>query len=624
MEGITPVQAKVRSVVTGSTEPYYGETFASTPFASSLKTFLAMTASHGMYLSVGDVGAAFVSTCIDAEGISVIAPPGVVPQPNDPGYDDIMKNKVPEKFWCLLLKKSQYGLKRAPRLFQTALYTTLEAAGFIPTTAEPAIFKKVLKVSDVSPMVYKKYRGKERPQNTNKVFRIPRTNQEGETELVPATILALVHVDDILTSSDIPSLSTIEEDEGGMAQEFLKPLLAKCNFDLEGSRVATDSKTPTFFVGFEIRQSPDRKEVMLGVGGFVKGLVKKILGRDMTEKEWIQETTKWNGNPPYGKYLVPMVPKTMLVPIAEDEQPVTPDEFPYRTVIGASLWAGNVRGDIHQPLRQLARFGLKPTVKHVEAAKHMLRYMWLSADLNIRFSGKQNTSLPISHDLGMDSYPMNKLSHFTSARYGGKVYSVSKGKWVDKSFYKALKGEDPPAEGKIRIDDGDQFHDVDPNHCVYYDSSFQSTFDYRSVSGHVVMAANAAVDFGSFTQPVIAASTMEAEVLATTRGTNQLIHIKTLLEEFGMASPLEPTLSFEDNKAARIILSTPGRRKGAKHFERELARKHQYKKYGYVKYIYCPTDSMLADMFTKPLDYLTFIKFRRVIFNEPPEPLLED
>ena len=98
MEGITPVQAKVRSVVTGSTEPYYGETFASTPFASSLKTFLAMTASHGMYLSVGDVGAAFVSTCIDAEGISVIAPPGVVPQPNDPGYDDIMKNKVPENF----------------------------------------------------------------------------------------------------------------------------------------------------------------------------------------------------------------------------------------------------------------------------------------------------------------------------------------------------------------------------------------------------------------------------------------------------------------------------------------------------------------------------------------------
>ena len=103
---------------------------------------------------------------------------------------------------------------------------------------------------------------------------------------MPATILALVHVDDVLTSSDIPSLNTIEECEGGMAQEFLKPMLKKCNFDLEGSRVATDGKTPTFFVGFEIRQSPDRKEVMLGVGGFVKGLVKKILGRDMTEEEW--------------------------------------------------------------------------------------------------------------------------------------------------------------------------------------------------------------------------------------------------------------------------------------------------------------------------------------------------
>ena len=137
------------------------------------------------------------------------------------------------------------------------------------------------------------------------------------------------------------------------------------------------------------------------------------------------------------------------------------------------------------------------------------------------------------------------------------------------------------------------------------------------------MAANAAVDFGSFTQPVVAASTMEAEVLATTRGTNQLVHIKTLLEESGMANPLEPTLSFEDNKAALIILSTPGRRKGAKHFERELARKHQFKQYGFVEYIYCPSSKMLADMFTKPLDYPTFIKFRRIIFNEPEENFLE-
>ena len=32
---------------------------------------------------------------------------------------------------------------------------------------------------------------------------------------------------------------------------------------------------------------------------------------------------------------------------------------------------------------------------------------------------------------------------------------------------------------------------------------------------------------------------------------------------------------------------------------------------------------MLADMFTKPLDYPTFIKFRRIIFNEPEENFLE-
>ena len=130
--------------------------------------------------------------------------------------------------------------KRAPRLFQTALYTTLEAAGSIPTTAEPAIFKKVLKVSDVSDEVYEKYRGTKPPKEKNRVFKIPRTNLDGETELVPATIMALVHVDDILTSSAIPSLSGVEEAEGGIAQEYLKPLLAKCNFALDGHKVINE------------------------------------------------------------------------------------------------------------------------------------------------------------------------------------------------------------------------------------------------------------------------------------------------------------------------------------------------------------------------------------------------
>ncbi len=87
---------------------------------------------------------------------------------------------------------------------------------------------------------------------------------------------------------------------------------------------------------------------------------------------------------------------------------------------------------------------------------------------------------------------------------------------------------------------------------------------------------------------------------------------------------MEPKLNFEDNKAALIILATPGRRKSAKHFESELFRKHQLKQYSFVEYIYCSTDKMLADMITKPLEYITIIKLRRVIFNEPPELFPED
>ena len=110
---------------------------------------------------------------------------------------------------------------------------------------------------------------------------------------------------------------------------------------------------------------------------------------------------------------------------------------------------------------------------------------------------------------------------------------------------------------------------------------------------------------------------MESEIFATTKakGTQSLLHVRTLLHELGEVSILEPVVSFEDNKAAKLCLAVPDRRKGAKHFERMLARAHQWVQAKVVKYVYCRTDEMVADVFTKPMEGL-FQKFTKLIFNE--------
>ena len=207
------------------------------------------------------------------------------------------------------------------------------------------------------------------------------------------------------------------------------------------------------------------------------------------------------------------------------------------------------------------------------------------------------------------------LSHYSAAHYGGKVYKMSEGKWVDQAQFEALKGMGIVRDGKIRVEDEERVTEIDPSLLLFQDASYCSLFDYKSVSGTCTMFAHGVIDFGSHTQSVIATSTMESEVLASHRSTQTLIHTKTLLEELKECKVNEPTLSMEDNKSAKTIMAIPGRRKGAKHFELSLAKTHEFSQNGHVQYVYCSTHEMLADFFTKPLDWKTFQKFRDVIFN---------
>ena len=47
-----------------------------------------------------------------------------------------------------------------------------------------------------------------------------------------------------------------------------------------------------------------------------------------------------------------------------------------------------------------------------------------------------------------------------------------------------------------------------------------------------------------------------------------------------------------------------------------LARAHQWVQAKVVKYVYCRTDDMVADVFTKPMEEGLFNKFTKILFNE--------
>ena len=187
-------------------------------------------------------------------------------------------------------------------------------------------------------------------------------------------------------------------------------------------------------------------------------MARRVLGANLSHEEWEAHSSQWrkqtDPRKPTLTYAVPMTLKLVLTPTNEEtEDVITPDKFPYRTVVGATLWASNVRPDLAQPIRQLARFGLKPSKKHVETAVHMLRYAYIAKDVCFRYSGHLRQVLPLDEEDSSTSNATLGLNHYTATHYGGKVYKAHEGKFVDASMYQALKGVDTPEAGKIRIED---------------------------------------------------------------------------------------------------------------------------------------------------------------------------
>jgi hypothetical protein len=144
----------------------------------------------------------------------------------------------------------------------------------------------------------------------------------------------------------------------------------------------------------------------------------------------------------------------------------------------------------------------------------------------------------------------------------------------------------------------------------YSDSDFAGDAETRrSTSGVLVRLGGTAILSSSKRQPVVADSTVSAEVIAACSLAKEVIWVRNMLVWLGYPQP-DPTQVWCDNKGAVFNMEEGALRHKTKHmdvkylFLRDLVRLRQ------ITMGHCPDVDMYADALTKSLGWIKFAKCR--------------
>jgi hypothetical protein len=155
----------------------------------------------------------------------------------------------------------------------------------------------------------------------------------------------------------------------------------------------------------------------------------------------------------------------------------------------------------------------------------------------------------------------------------------------------------------------------------YMDASYASSLDDRkSVTGYIFTYCGGPVAWNSKKQQTVAASTAEAEYMAASEAAIEGIWLKHFLQELNLWQQDSVKL-YEDNSACIRLAENPQHVTAAKHIE----LKHHFIRdrvaLGDLSIAQLPTNKMLADLLTKPLQGEHFNNLRAsigMVLSPPP------
>ena len=138
-----------------------------------------------------------------------------------------------------------------------------------------------------------------------------------------------------------------------------------------------------------------------------------------------------------------------------------------------------------------------------------------------------------------------------------------------------------------------------------------SQHHHHSISGFAFFVGLGTVSWSAKKQPIVTLSSTEAEYVALTHTSKDIIWIHKLLKDFSFLHSLSlPTTLYCDNQGA-IRLSKDATFHGrTKHINVHFHFIRQTVSSGKISVSYIPTANMTADIFTKALDRVKFEKFR--------------
>ena len=146
----------------------------------------------------------------------------------------------------------------------------------------------------------------------------------------------------------------------------------------------------------------------------------------------------------------------------------------------------------------------------------------------------------------------------------------------------------------------------------FSDASWETA---NSTSGWVVLWQSAALTWGSRKQKSIALSTCEAEIIALSEATKDVVYLRKLLAGLREGEPTPSRLA-TDSQSARDVSYNPEHHDRMKH----VARRHFFVRDQVeeleIEVPFVRTADNIADFFTKPLNATKFHAMRRVIMNE--------
>jgi hypothetical protein len=163
---------------------------------------------------------------------------------------------------------------------------------------------------------------------------------------------------------------------------------------------------------------------------------------------------------------------------------------------------------------------------------------------------------------------------------------------------------------------------ADKGLMAYMDSNWAANKIWRwSITGYFFKSADGIISWHSHAQKTVALSLTEAEYMAISDCSRQAVWIKTMLEELGIRLKAVPV--YNDNQGSIFIASNPVQESHTKHINiwyhyicELIAAKE-------VELMFVPGEMNPADMFTKNLQKVEFLKFQKQLglnFKDSPDP----